>query len=149
VNDAPSAPSADAPVLHVPSGGSPGAKGGLIAAAGWLYPATTALSAALLFTLQPLFAKMLTPLMGGTPAVWNTALVFYQGALLLGYLYAHVIATRLKPRAQLLVHAAVLLIGAIFLPIKVTTLAGPPDVGAPVMWTLAARPSSPSPPPRR
>jgi spermidine synthase len=110
----------------------------LIKAAGWLYPATTFLSAALLFTLQPLFAKMLTPLMGGTPSVWNTALVFYQGALLLGYLYAHIIATRLKPRIQLYVHAAVLLFGLVFLPIKVSSLVGAPDVSNAVGWTMAA-----------
>lgn len=110
----------------------------LIQAAGWLYPATTFLSAALLFTLQPLFAKMLTPLMGGSPAVWNTALVFYQGALLLGYLYAHLVATRLKPRMQLFVHAGVLLIGLVFLPIKVSSLVGAPDVSNAVGWTLAA-----------
>jgi spermidine synthase len=110
----------------------------LIKAAGWLYPATTFISAALLFTLQPLFAKMLTPLMGGSPAVWNTALVFYQGALLAGYFYAHIIATRLKPRQQLYVHSAVLLIGLIFLPIKVSGLVGTPDVSNAVGWTLAA-----------
>ncbi len=110
----------------------------MIRAAGWLYPATTFLSAALLFTLQPLFAKMLTPLMGGSPAVWNTALVFYQGALLMGYLYAHIIATRLRPRMQLYVHAGVLLFGLIFLPIKVSGLVGAPDVSNAVGWTMAA-----------
>jgi spermidine synthase len=110
----------------------------LIKAAGWLYPATTFISAALLFTLQPLFAKMLTPLMGGTPSVWNTALVFYQAALLLGYLYAHVIATRLKPRTQLYVHAGVLAFGLLFLPIKVSGLVGAPDVSNAVGWTMAA-----------
>ncbi|MEN9856251.1 MAG: hypothetical protein RLZZ157_1377 [Pseudomonadota bacterium] len=107
-------------------------------AAVWLYPATTFLSAALLFTLQPLFARMLTPLMGGAPAVWNTALVFYQGTLLLGYLYAHLVATRLAPRAQLWVHAGVLALGLIFLPLQVSKLVGAPDVANPVMWTLLA-----------
>jgi hypothetical protein len=110
----------------------------LIKAAGWLYPATTFLSAALLFTLQPLFAKLLTPLMGGSPAVWNTALVFYQAALLAGYFYAHILATRFKPRTQLIIHGAVLVFGLIFLPIKVSGLVGAPNVGNPVGWTLAA-----------
>jgi hypothetical protein len=117
---------------------APQAPAPLIRAAGWLYPATTFLSAALLFTLQPLFAKLLTPLMGGSPAVWNTALVFYQAALLAGYFYAHILATRLKPRTQLLVHAGVLIFGLIFLPIKVSGLVGAPNVGNPVGWTLAA-----------
>lgn len=106
--------------------------------ANWLYPATVFLSASLLFTLQPLFAKLLTPLMGGTPAVWNTALVFYQGALLVGYLYAHLLATRLKPRHQMIVHILLLLAGAACLPIAVSPLVGEPDVGSPVLWTLAA-----------
>jgi hypothetical protein len=110
----------------------------LIKAASWLYPATTFLSAALLFTLQPLFAKMLTPLMGGSPAVWNTALVFYQAALLLGYFYAHILATRFAPRMQLYIHAAVLLFGLVFLPIRVSDLVGEPNVANPVGWTLAA-----------
>src|SRR4030065_486533 len=50
-------------------------------------------SAPLLFVVQPLFAKMVLPLLGGTPAVWNTCMVFYQAALLAGYAYAH-LATR-------------------------------------------------------
>ncbi|GIU65975.1 fused MFS/spermidine synthase [Candidatus Phycosocius spiralis] len=107
-------------------------------AVSWLYPATTFLSAALLFTLQPLFAKMLTPLMGGTPAVWNTALVFYQCALLIGYLYAHILATRFTLKIQLWMHTGVLLIGLIFLPIKVSTLVGAPNITSPVLWTLSA-----------
>ncbi|OYU53039.1 MAG: hypothetical protein CFE27_03095 [Alphaproteobacteria bacterium PA1] len=110
----------------------------LMKSVSWLYPATTFLSAALLFTLQPLFAKMLTPMMGGTPAVWNTALVFYQGALLIGYLYAHLIATHLRPRQQLIVHASVLVVGLLFLPIHVSGLVGTPNVASPVGWTLGA-----------
>lgn len=43
------------------------------------------LSAALTFTLQPLFARMVTPILGGSPAVRNTAMVFFQGALLVRY----------------------------------------------------------------
>jgi hypothetical protein len=125
-------PSTNAPNLSGPP------QSGLIKTVGWLYPATTFLSAALLFTLQPLFAKMLTPLMGGTPSVWNTALVFYQTALLAGYFYAHIVATRFKPRTQLIIHAVVLGIGLLFLPIRVSGLVGAPDVGNPVGWTMAA-----------
>ena len=54
-----------------------------------LFSLTLFLSAALLFTVQPMFAKMVLPLLGGAPAVWNACLVFYQAALLAGYLYAH------------------------------------------------------------
>lgn len=47
-------------------------------------------AAFLLFLVEPMFARMLLPLLGGSPEVWNTAVVFYQIALLVGYLYAHV-----------------------------------------------------------
>ena len=47
------------------------------------------LSAALLFVVEPMIGKMLMPMLGGTPAVWNTCLVFFQAMLLAGYLYAH------------------------------------------------------------
>jgi spermidine synthase len=106
--------------------------------ANWNYPAATFLSACLMFTLQPMFAKMLTPLMGGTPAVWNTALVFYQGTLLIGYFYAHIIATKFNLKQQFIIHGVLLLIGALFLPIRVTHLMGAPNVNAPVLWTFGA-----------
>ncbi len=64
-------------------------------------------SAALLFTAQPLAGKQLLPLAGGTPAVWAACLVFFQGVLLLGYLYAHLIG-RLPTVAQVGIHAAAL-----------------------------------------
>jgi hypothetical protein len=47
------------------------------------------LSAALLFLVEPMLAKMMLPSLGGTPAVWNSCLVFFQAMLLVGYLYAH------------------------------------------------------------
>ena len=54
-----------------------------------LYALTLFLSALLLFGVQPMFTKMVLPLLGGSPTVWNTAMVFFQGMLLLGYAYAH------------------------------------------------------------
>ncbi|MCU0916891.1 MAG: class I SAM-dependent methyltransferase, partial [Planctomycetes bacterium] len=50
------------------------------------------LSALILFAIQPMFTKMILPLLGGTPAVWNTAVMFFQGVLLAGYLYAHLLS---------------------------------------------------------
>jgi SAM-dependent methyltransferase len=55
----------------------------------WLYATTIFLGAFLLFLVQPLFARMALPLLGGAPAVWNVAMVFYQSVLLAGYAYAH------------------------------------------------------------
>ena len=66
-----------------------------------LFAVTLFVSAALLFSVQPMVAKMLLPLLGGTPAVWNTCMVFFQAALLAGYAYA-LIASRWALRQQLL-----------------------------------------------
>ncbi len=66
-----------------------------------LFAFTMFLAAALSFTVQPMVGKLLLPLLGGTPAVWNTCLVFFQAALLLGYLYAHLAPPR--PRLHLAV----------------------------------------------
>ena len=51
------------------------------------------LSATLLFMVQPLAGKILLPVLGGSPAVWSTCMVFFQAVLLLGYLYAHALST--------------------------------------------------------
>ncbi|RYD63863.1 MAG: hypothetical protein EOP83_11085, partial [Verrucomicrobiaceae bacterium] len=53
-----------------------------------IYTLTLFLGAALLFLIQLVFARMVLPLLGGAPAVWNTAMVFYQAVLLAGYGYA-------------------------------------------------------------
>jgi hypothetical protein len=87
------------------------------------------LGAALLFALEPMFVKMALPLFGGSPAVWNTAFVFFTTVLLLGYLYAHALV-RLDVRRQLLVHASVLLAAVIVLPVGVAQ--GPPPALADV-----------------
>ena len=66
------------------------------------YVAAVLLGAGLLFLVQPMSARMLLPLLGGAPAVWNTCLVFFQAALLLGYLYAHLLTVSVPPLARLL-----------------------------------------------
>ena len=60
-----------------------------------LFAATLFASALLLFAVQPMFTKMVLPILGGAPAVWSVAMVFFQGALLLGYGYAHLLARTL------------------------------------------------------
>lgn len=91
-------------------------------------------SAALLFVLEPLFARMVLPVLGGSPAVWNTALAFYQATLLAGYLYAHVIRV-LALRTQLLLHAGVLLLALVVLPVRLPERT-PPATEDPVGWLL-------------
>src|SRR5215467_4954843 len=70
-----------------------------------LYAAAIFLSSSLLFLVEPIAGKRLLPLLGGSAAVWITCLVFFQTALLLGYLCAHGIAMRLRGWAQAAVYA--------------------------------------------
>ena len=101
------------------------------------FAAALFLAAFLVFSVQPMFARMALPLLGGAPAVWNTAMVFFQGALLAGYAYAHLLATRLAPRRQPLVHLAVLGAAALVLPIAVAAGWQPPAEATPIPWLLA------------
>lgn len=103
----------------------------------WLYSATLGLSALLLFWVQPMFARMVLPLLGGVPAVWNVAMVFFQAALLAGYLYSHLLSTRLGPRGQAALHLPLLLAPLLALPIAVAPGWQPPADGAPALWLLA------------
>ena len=63
--------------------------------------------ALLLFLVQPMIGKGVLPLFGGASQVWITCLLFFQAALLAGYLYAHLLATRVAPRFQAPVHLLV------------------------------------------
>jgi hypothetical protein len=99
------------------------------------YAATLFFSAGLLFLVQPMVTKMVLPRLGGSPAVWNTSMCFFQAVLLGGYLYAHLLATRFERRAQALIHGAVLLAAAAFLPLDLTQ-ATPPADGIPVLWLI-------------
>jgi hypothetical protein len=102
-----------------------------------LFAATLFLSAALLFAVQPMVAKMVLPLLGGAPAVWNTAMLFFQGALLAGYAYAHLLARHLRPGAQVAAHLAVLAAGFLFLPLGLAEGWAPPADASPILWLLA------------
>jgi hypothetical protein len=99
-----------------------------------LYTATLVLSAFLLFSVQPLLSKMILPLLGGSASVWNTAMVFFQAALLAGYFYAHATSRYLPIRAQAALHLAVLAACVIFLPAAVPH--GTTPTGSPALWQL-------------
>jgi hypothetical protein len=100
-----------------------------------LYTLTLFLSAFLLFAVQPMFTKMVLPLLGGSAAVWNTAVVFFQATLLLGYAYAHFSTRWLGPKAQTLLHGGVLLIGLVSLPIGVVGWT-PPTGETQIPWLI-------------
>src|SRR5262245_24567645 len=85
-----------------------------------LFAFTLALSAGLLFAIQPVVARMALPVLGGTPAVWNTCMVFFQAAVLGGYALAHLLATRACRRTQLGVFLVLIVIGSIRLPVDLS-----------------------------
>jgi len=93
----------------------------------WLFSVTLFVSAALVFLVQPMFAKFILPLFGSTPSVWNASLVFFQTALLGAYLYAHESTRRLGVRRQAALHMGLLALGLLVLPIGVPELVPPTD----------------------
>ncbi len=103
-----------------------------------VYTITVFLGALLLFAVQPLMGKLLLPRLGGTPAVWNTCMVFFQVALLAGYAYAHLLAKLRSLRWQVVLHGAVLTAGIIALPIGLREGAAPPTADSPIPWLVAA-----------
>ena len=88
--------------------------------------------ALLLFLVQPMVGKMLLPKFGGTPAVWNTCMVFFQFMLLAGYVYAHLGDRWLGSRKQAVLHLLLLVVAAWFLPF---------ELGSVDMQKAASRPA--------
>ncbi len=106
--------------------------------AGNLFAVTILLNALLLFLVQPMIARMLLPYLGGTPAVWNTCMVFFQALLLAGYAYAHLITVRLSVRRQTILHLSLLAMAAIFFPLGISE-ASVQSLGgqsSPILWLL-------------
>src|SRR5215217_3560203 len=101
-----------------------------------LFTLAVFLSAALLFVVEPLFGKMVLPLLGGSPAVWTTCMLFFQGALLLGYLYAHLSPRWLGLQRHALVHVLLLTLCLLSLPISVAGTSGTFRFEHPNAWLL-------------
>ena len=97
--------------------GKKGASGGALLML--LFSATIFISAALLFLVQPMFAKFVLPSFGGTPAVWTGSMMFFQATLLVGYLYVHATTTWLGARRQAILHLVVVLLPLLVLPLAV------------------------------
>ena len=89
----------------------------------WLLAFTNLIAAGLVFTVQPLISKLALPLFGGSAMVWSTALMVFQGGLLLGYIYAHALSRLSSVTAQLLIHTATAGMSLLALPIAFTALA--------------------------
>jgi predicted membrane-bound spermidine synthase len=106
-----------------------------------LVAVTIALSAFLLFLVQPIIAKQILPWFGGTSAVWTTCMVFFQVVLLGGYAYAHALTSRAAPKTQATVHIALLAASLLFLPILARESlkpGGEEDAALAILWLLAA-----------
>lgn len=82
-----------------------------------LYAGAIFLSAFLLFQVEPIMGRLILPWFGGSAAVWTVAVLFFQVVLVLGYLYAHLLARHVAPRRQALVHVPLLLASLLVLPI--------------------------------
>src|ERR1700687_771323 len=101
-----------------------------------VYTAAIFTSALLLFSVQPLFTKMVLPRLGGSPAVWSVAVVFFQSLLLGGYAYAHYL-TQIRHRwIPVVVHVVLLVIALLALPLSIASGWGEPPTSGYAFWLL-------------
>lgn len=121
-----------------------------------VFTATMFLSALLLFSVQPLFTKMVLPVLGGSTSVWAVAMCFFQGALLAGYCYAHILNRYIAARQAGYFHLAFCVLALVSLPIGLPQSFGEPPAEDPYLWQLGlfsvaiglpfSHPSVPAPP---
>lgn len=102
-----------------------------------IYGVTIFCGAFLLFQVQLVLGKYILPWFGGTPAVWTTCMLFFQLLLLGGYLYSHIISSRISARGQAIVHISVLALSLLAI------VAGALFWKTPLLPGIAWRPASP------
>jgi spermidine synthase len=98
----------------------------------FIYASTIAVSAFLLFLIQPIIAKQILPWFGGSAAVWTTCMVFFQLVLLAGYFYSDLVINKLKPKAQALLHGTLVVVSLALLPITANPSFKPSDADNPI-----------------
>jgi hypothetical protein len=101
-----------------------------------LFVSTLFVSAFLLFLVQPMVAKMVLPMLGGSPMVWNTCMVFFQMALLAGYAYAYGATRWLNGRVQIALHVSLLLLPFGTLPFLIGPSSAPQVGNTQILWLL-------------
>ena len=101
-----------------------------------LFATTMFLSGFLLFLVEPMAAKMVLPILGGVPMVWNGCVVFFQIVMLAGYGYALAASRWLQLRHHVVLHAAVLMAPAAVLPFMIQAGSATPPEGNPLAWLL-------------
>ena len=107
-------------------------RGGIV----WLFATTLFLSSLLMFAVEPIVARTVLPILGGTPMVWNTCVLFFQILLLAGYAYAHGVTAWLGSRRSSAAYAVVLVLPFLTLPFSIGPNAQPPAGGNPIGWLL-------------
>lgn len=101
-----------------------------------VYTAAIFTSALLLFSVQPLFTKMVLPRLGGSPAVWSVAMVFFQSLLLAGYAYAHYLMRLRNRMLPVAIHLALLVVALLTLPLSISDGWGTPPTSGYAFWLL-------------
>src|SRR6476619_6306592 len=101
-----------------------------------VYTAAIFVSALLLFSVQPVFLKMILPRLGGSPAVWSVAMVFFQSLLLGGYAYAHYLMQIRSRAVPVAVHLALLVAAFLTLPLSIASGWGEPPTSGYAFWLL-------------
>src|SRR5499427_4593372 len=101
-----------------------------------VYTSAIFVSALLLFSVQPLFTKMVLPRLGGSPAVWSVAMVFFQTLLLAGYAYAHLLMQIRNRVIPVAVHLVLLVVAILTLPLSISSGFGEPPTSGYAFWLL-------------
>src|SRR4051812_5330384 len=101
-----------------------------------LFSVTIFVSAALLFLIEPMFAKFVLPSFGSTPAVWTGSMMFFQAALLTSYLYVHATTMWLGARKQAVLHLVLVLLPLLVLPVAVPVGWAPPADSNPLFYLV-------------
>ena len=101
-----------------------------------VYTAAIFVSALLLFSVQPLFTKMVLPRLGGSPAVWSVAMVFFQSLLLGGYAYAHYLMQLKNRMLPVAIHLVLLMVALLTLPLSIAGGWGEPPTSGYAFWLL-------------
>jgi hypothetical protein len=101
-----------------------------------VYTAAIFLSALLLFSVQPLFTKMVLPRLGGSPAVWSVAMVFFQTLLLAGYAYAHFLMQIKNRVIPVVAHLVLLVVALLTLPLSIASAWGDAPTSGYAFWLL-------------
>jgi hypothetical protein len=101
-----------------------------------VYTSAIFVSALLLFSVQPLFTKMVLPRLGGSPAVWSVAMVFFQSLLLAGYAYAHYLMQLRNRMIPVVVHLVLLVVALLTLPLSIANGWGEPPSSGYAFWLL-------------